>query len=109
MRIIKNYSMNIDLSGMGIMKSLVSIQVMGGVSTVIDYLKEYEEIGTVYKTFGDHNLVCEVYTHNVDELYEMIQNKILKIMSIRNVEVDVLIGDVTLHENADIKLYEKGE
>ncbi len=107
--IIKNYSMNIDLSSMGIMKSLVSIQVMGGVSTVIDYLKEYEEIGTVYKTFGDHNLVCEVYTHNVDELYEMIQNKILKIMSIRNVEVDVLIGDVTLHENADIKLYEKGE
>ena len=42
-----------------------------------------------------------------DELYDMIQNRMLKIMSIRNVEVDVLIGDVTLHDNADIKLYEK--
>ena len=109
-RIIKKYSVDIDLSSMGIMKSLVSIQVIGSpVNNVIDMLKEYEEIGTVYKTFGDHNIVCEAYTRTVDELYEMIQNKLLKIMSIRNVEVDVLIGDVMLHENADISLYEKEE
>lgn len=107
-KVIKNYSMNIDLTEMGIMKSLIAIQVMGSpVNTVIEALKEFEEIGTVYKAFGDHNLVCEAYTHNVDELYNMIQNRMLKIMSIRNVEVDVLIGDVTIHDNADIKLYEK--
>jgi len=106
--VIKNYSMNIDLTGMGIMKSFVFIQVVGSpVNVVIDSLREFEEIGTVYKTFGDHNLVCEVFTHNVDELYDMIQNRMLKIMSIRNVEVDVLIGDVILHENADIKKYEE--
>lgn len=105
--IIKNYSMNIDLSGMGIMRSLVSMQVTGSANDVIELLKEFEEIGIIYKTFGDHNLVCEVFTHNVDELYDMIQNRMLKIMSIRNVEVDVLIGDVMLHDNADVKMYER--
>ncbi len=105
--IIKNYSMNIDLSGMGIMRSLVFMQVTGSANDVIELLKEFEEIGIIYKTFGDHNLVCEVFTHNVDELYDMIQNRMLKIMSIRNVEVDVLIGDVMLHDNADVKLYER--
>ena len=105
--IIKNYSMNIDISGMGIMRSLVFMQVTGSANDVIELLKEFEEIGIIYKTFGDHNLVCEVFTHNVDELYDMIQNRMLKIMSIRNVEVDVLIGDVMLHDNADVKLYER--
>lgn len=44
----------------------------------------------------------------MDEIYEMIQSKLLKMPSVRNVEVDVLIGEETLNENADLKLYERG-
>jgi len=106
---IKKYSLDIDLTSMGVMKSLVALQIVGSPATVIiDQLRGYEEIGHIYKTFGDHNLVCEVYTHNVDELYEMIQTKMLKMPSVRNVEVDILLEGVDMNENADLKLYEKG-
>ena len=106
--IIRNYSVDIDLSGSGVMKSLVMIQVVGSpVSIVIEQLKEYKQVGHIYKTFGDHNIACEVYTRSVDELYQMIQDKILKIMSVRNVEVDVLIEGMVLNGNADIDLYEE--
>ena len=106
---IKKYSLEIDLTSMGVMKSLVAMQIVGSPATVIiEQLKGYEEIGHIYKTFGDHNLVCEVYTHNVDELYEMIQTKMLKMPSVRNVEVDILLEGVDMNENADLKLYEKG-
>ena len=106
---ITKYSLDIDLTSMGVMKSLVAMQIVGSPATVIiEQLKGYEEIGHIYKTFGDHNLVCEVYTHNVDELYEMIQTKMLKMPSVRNVEVDILLEGVDMNENADLKLYEKG-
>ena len=106
---ITKYSLDIDLSTMGVMKSLVMMQIVGSPATVIiEQLKGYEEIGHIYKTFGDHNLVCEVYTHNVDELYEMIQTKMLKMPSVRNVEVDILLEGVDMNENADLKLFEKG-
>ena len=106
---IKKYSLDIDLTSMGVMKSLVALQIVGSPATVIiEQLRGYEEIGHIYKTFGDHNLVCEVYTHNVDELYEMIQTKMLKMPSVRNVEVDILLEGVDMNENADLKLYEKG-
>ena len=105
---IKKYSLDIDLTSMGVMKSLVAMQIVGSPATVIiDQLRGYDEIGHIYKTFGDHNLVCEVYTHNVDELYEMIQTKMLKMPSVRNVEVDILLEGVDMNENADLKLYEK--
>ena len=105
---ITKYSLDIDLSTMGIMKSLVMMQIVGSPATVIiEQLRGYEEIGHIYKTFGDHNLVCEVYTHNVDELYEMIQTKMLKMPSVRNVEVDILLEGVDMNENADLKLFEK--
>ena len=105
---ITKYSLDIDYSALGIMKSLVMMQIVGSPATVIiEQLKEYEEIGHVYKTFGDHNLVCEVYTHNVDELYEMIQTKMLKMPSVRNVEVDILLEGEDMNENADLKLFEK--
>ena len=105
---IMKYSLDVDLSSMGVMKSLVSIQIVGSPATVIiDQLRGYEEIGHIYKTFGDHNLVCEVYTHNVDELYEMIQSKMLKMPSVRNVEVDILLEGVDMNDNADLKLFEK--
>ena len=107
--IIRKYSMDVDLTSMGIMKSLVMIQVVGTpTAVIIDQLRDYEEIGGIYKTFGDHNIICEIYTKNVDEIYEMIQSKLLKMPSVRNVEVDVLIGEETLNENGDLKLYEKG-
>ena len=106
---ITKYSLDIDLTSIGVMKSLVAMQIVGSPATVIiEQLKGYEEIGHIYKTFGDHNLVCEVYTHNVDELYEMIQTKMLKMPSVRNVEVDILLEGVDMNENADLKLYEKG-
>ena len=105
---ITKYSLDIDLSTMGIMKSLVMMQIVGSPATVIiEQLRGYEEIGHIYKTFGDHNLVCEVYTHNVDELYEMIQTKMLKMPSVRNVEVDILLEGVDMNEKADLKLFEK--
>ena len=105
---ITKYSLDIDYSALGIMKSLVMMQIVGSPATVIiEQLKGYEEIGHVYKTFGDHNLVCEVYTHNVDELYEMIQTKMLKMPSVRNVEVDILLEGEDMNENADLKLFEK--
>ena len=106
---ITKYSLDIDLTSMGVMKSLVAMQIVGSPATVIiEQLKGYAEIGHIYKTFGDHNLVCEVYTHNVDELYEMIQTRMLKMPSIRTVEVDILLEGVDMNENADLKLYEKG-
>ena len=106
---ITKYSLDIDLTSMGVMKSLVALQIVGSPATVIiEQLKGYEEIGHIYKTFGDHNLICEVYTHNVDELYEMIQTKMLKMPSVRNVEVDILLEGVHMDEKADLKLYEKG-
>lgn len=106
--ILHDYSVNIDLSEVGIMKSLISIQVTGSpVSLVIDKLKTYPEIGHIYKAFGDHNLICEVYTKNVDDLYQMIQVRILQIPSISNVGVDVIVESESIDRNADIKLYEK--
>jgi len=106
---ITKYSLDIDLTSMGVMKSLVLIQIVGSpASVIIEQLKGYQEIGHIYKTFGDHNIVCEVYTHNVDELYEMIQTKMLKMPSVRNVEVDILLEGEDMNVNADLNLFEKG-
>ncbi len=105
---ITKYSLEIDIASLGIMKSLVAMQIVGSpASLIIEQLRGYDEIGHIYKTFGDHNLVCEVYTHNVDELYEMIQTKMLKMPSVRNVEVDILLEGMEMNENADLKLFEK--
>ncbi len=105
---ITKYSLDIDIASLGIMKSLVAMQIVGSpASIIIEQLRGYDEIGHIYKTFGDHNLVCEVYTHNVDELYEMIQTKMLKMPSVRNVEVDILLEGMEMNENADLKLFEK--
>ncbi|MCQ2056167.1 MAG: Lrp/AsnC family transcriptional regulator [archaeon] len=102
------YQLNIDCEKLEIMKSLVQIQIIGSpVSLVIEQLKKIDEIGTIFKVFGDHNLMCEVFTQNVNELYEMVQSKILKLPSVKNVEVDVIIGRDVLHRDADITVYEK--
>ena len=91
---------------MGVMKSLVAMQIVGSPATVIiDQLKGYEEIGHIYKTFGDHNIVCEVYSRDVDGLYDMIQTKLLKMPSVRNVEVDILVSEMSVHPNSDLDMY----
>ena len=103
---IRGYTLDVDVGKMGLMKSLVSIQIVGSpVSVIIEQLRSYTEISTVYKAFGDHNIVCEVFTRNVDELYEMIQSKLLKMPSVRNVEVDILVESIPLNVNADLDLY----
>jgi len=105
-KVITNHSLEIDPSKLDILKSFLSLQVVGSsVSNVIDDLRRYEEIRYIYKAFGDHHLVCEVYTKSVDDLYEMIQSRILKNLSIKNVEVDILVERLVIDENADLKLY----
>ena len=103
---ITGYSLNIDVNKLSLMKSMVSIQIIGSpVSIIIEQLRAYPEISTIYKSFGDHNIVCEVFTRNVDELYEMIQSKLLKMPSVRNVEVDILVEELPINKNADLDLY----
>ncbi|NLL94926.1 MAG: Lrp/AsnC family transcriptional regulator [Thermoplasmatales archaeon] len=105
--IIRGYCLDVDSSKLGVLKSIVSMQIVGSpVSHVIEQLVTYDEIGTIYKSFGDHNIVCEVYTVNVDALYDMIQTKLLKMPSVRNVEVDILVERMVVHRNADIAIYE---
>jgi DNA-binding Lrp family transcriptional regulator len=72
---------------------------------VIEDLSNYEEVRYIYKSFGDHHLVCEVYTKNVEDLYEMIQSRILKNQSVRSIEVNILVERLVIDENADLKLF----
>jgi Lrp/AsnC family transcriptional regulator for asnA, asnC and gidA len=104
--IIRSFSLEIDPPKIDLMKSLVFMQIVGNpVAIVIEQLKSNREIGHIYKTFGDHNIICEIYTRTVDELYEMIQTKLLKMPSIKNVEVDILVERVTMNVNADLAIY----
>ena len=106
---IKGYDLNVDSSKLGIMKSLVLIQIVGSpVSIVIEQLQGYREISTIYKAFGDHNIICVVYSRSVDELYEMIQTKLLKMPSVRNVEVDILVEEMRVNPNSDLEIYSVG-
>lgn len=104
--IISGYSLSLDSTKLGLMKSMVAVQVVGNpVSVVIEQLREVKEIRNIFKSFGDHHLVCEVYTNNVDDLYELIQTKMLKMPSIRNVEVDILVEKTPQNINADLDIY----
>ena len=106
---ITKYSLDIDHASMGLMRSMVMLQIVGSpASIIIEQLRGFEEISHIYKTFGDHNILCEVYTRNVDELYEMIQTRMLKMPSVRTVEVDILLESEDINDNADLKLFEKG-
>jgi len=105
-KVITNNSLEIDPSKLDVVKSLLCLQVRGSsVSFVIDDLSKYEEVRYIYKSFGDHHLVCEVYTKNVEDLYEMIQSRILKNQSVRSIEVNILVERLVIDENADLKLY----
>ncbi|MDD1765321.1 MAG: Lrp/AsnC family transcriptional regulator [Methanomassiliicoccales archaeon] len=89
----------------GLMRALISLEVVGSaIGSIIDELKKFEEIEYVYKVFGDHSLVCEVYTKSVDNLYQLIQGRILGIPNISNVEVDILIERIVLNLDADLNM-----
>jgi DNA-binding Lrp family transcriptional regulator len=88
------------------MRALIAIEVSGAsVNTVIEQLRSYPEVQSIYKSFGDHNLICELYTASVDELYDLIQDRMLKSPAIHNVEVDILVDHLSVNPNADLDVY----
>ena len=105
-KVIIGHSLEIEPSKLDVLRSLLSIQVIGSsVSLVIENLRKQKEVRYIYKAFGDHHLVCEVYTKDVSDLYGMIQSILLENASIKSIEVDALVERVDVNENADIKLY----
>jgi len=104
--IIQGYPLSIDSTKLGLMRAVVSMQVVGNpVSIIIEQLRSIKEIKNIFKSFGDHHLVCEVYTINVDHLYDLIQSKLLNMPSIRNVEVDVLVEKMPRNPNAELDMF----
>jgi len=102
---IAGYTTVTNPSKVGLMRALISLEIVGSaINSVIEELKNFEEIESIYKVFGDHSLVCEVYTKSVDGLYLLIQGKILAIPNIHNVEVDILIERMTLNPNAGLNM-----
>jgi len=102
---ISGYTILTSSSRLGLMRAMIGLEVVGPVvSSVIEELKQFEEIEYVHKVFGDHSLLCEVYAKSVDSLYDMIQNRILKVPNIQNVEVDILIEKIPLNPNAELDL-----
>ena len=103
---ISGYSVDVDPNRLGLIRSLVSIQVIGSpVSVIIEQLRTYPEVSFIYKSFGDHNLVCEVFTKNIDGLHDMVQNRLLRIPNVRNVDVDILVERVAVNVDADLDTY----
>ncbi len=105
-RVVDGYLVSLNPSRLNIMRALLAIEVSGAsVSAVIDELRLYPEVHCIYKAFGDHNLVCELYTGSVDELYDLIQERMLKIPAIHNVEVDILVDRIMVNPNADLDVF----
>jgi Lrp/AsnC family transcriptional regulator for asnA, asnC and gidA len=102
---ISGYTVVTNTSRLGLMRAIIGLEVVGpAVNAVVDELRKFEEIEYIHKTFGDHSLLCEVYTKSVDSLYELIQNRILKLSSIQNVEVDILIERIALNPDAELDM-----
>jgi len=102
---ISGYTIITSSSKLGMMRAMIGLEVVGpAVSSVIEELRQFDEIEYVHKVFGDHNLLCEVYAKSVDLLYDLIQNRILKVPNIQNVEVDILIEKIPLNPNAELDL-----
>jgi Lrp/AsnC family transcriptional regulator, leucine-responsive regulatory protein len=102
---IAGYSVTTNPARFGLMKGIISLQVVGtGANGVIEHLKENKEIESVMRVFGDHGLICEVYTSSVDALYALIQDRILKIPNIHNVEVDIVIDRISINPDAEFDM-----
>lgn len=102
---IAGYSIITNPSRLGLMKGIISLQVVGtAVNAVIEQLKENKEIESVMRVFGDHGLICEVYTKSVDALYALIQDRILKIPNVHNVEVDIVIDRMSMNPDAEFDM-----
>lgn len=102
---ISGYTLTTNASKLGLMRAMVCIEVSGSsVDGAIDELRRFEEIQTIYKVFGDHSLICEIFTQSVDSLYELIQSKLLKVVGIHNVEVDILIERIVLNPDAELDM-----
>jgi DNA-binding Lrp family transcriptional regulator len=100
--IISGYSVMTNVSKMGVMRALLLIVVTGvSITEVIDEMRKFREIEFIHKLFGDHSLLCEVYVATVDDLYQLIQDQILKIPGIQNVEVDILIDRIDMNPDAE--------
>lgn len=100
--IISGYSVMTNVSKMGVMRALLLIVVTGvSITEVIDEMRKFREIEFIHKLFGDHSLLCEVYVATVDDLYQLIQDQILKIPGIQNVEVDILIDRIDTNPDAE--------
>jgi len=104
--VIVNHSLEIDPSKLNVIKSLLGIHVKGSsLPQVINELRIRKEVRTIYKAFGDHHIVCEMYTNNVEELYDLIQTQLLVNPNIVKLDVDILVDRMVIDENADLKLY----
>jgi len=103
--IISGYTVITNISKMGGMRALLMLEVSGSsLDSIIEELTRFEEIEYVHKLFGDHSLLCEVYVRAVDDLYELIQDKIVKISRISNVEVDILIERIAINREAEFNM-----
>lgn len=95
------YTMQVNTAKIGLMRALIGLQVVGvPLATVISELKKYPGIQYVYKVFGDHSLICEVYSTSVDSLYDLIQDRIVNIPNVQRVEVDIIIERIPINEDA---------
>jgi len=95
------YTMQVNTAKIGLMRALIGLQVVGvPLATVIGELKKYPGIQYVYKVFGDHSLICEVYSTSVDSLYDLIQDRIVNIPNVQRVEVDIIIERIPINEDA---------
>jgi DNA-binding Lrp family transcriptional regulator len=102
---ISGYTLIINSTKLGLMRAMIGIEVIGtSLDAAIEELRKFEEIQAIYKVFGDHSLLCEIYARSVDSLYELIQSKILKIPGIQNVEVDIYIEKIILNPDAELDI-----
>ncbi|MCX6651514.1 MAG: Lrp/AsnC family transcriptional regulator [Methanomassiliicoccales archaeon] len=98
---VNAYTMQVNTAKIGLMRALIGLQIVGvPLAVVIDELKKYPGIQYVYKVFGDHSLICEIYSTSVDSLYDLIQDKIVNIPNVQRVEVDIIIERIPINEDA---------
>jgi DNA-binding Lrp family transcriptional regulator len=106
--LISSYTLTTNSTKLGLMRAMIGIELAGSsLEQAIEELRNFEEIQAIYKVFGDHSLLCEIYARSVDSLYELIQSKILKIPGILNVEVDIFIEKIVLNPDAELDILAK--